>query len=365
MISKRGVVLNCSTPFDKNEFMNIKIIFSLLIVSIFTSCNNQKENKTAEEVKVNKEAIDPLVSWNEGKSKQSIIDFVTKTTTEDSPDFIPIEDRIACFDNDGTLWGEQPMYFQLAFAIDQVKILAPQHPEWKTTQPFKAILEGDLKTALSGGEEALFSIVMASHSGTTTEVFEKRVADWIVTAKHPMTHKNYREMIYQPMVELLDYLRANGYQTFIVSGGGIDFMRVWTENAYGIPPYQVVGSSLKTKYEVDSNGKSFLTKLPQLNFYDDKDGKPVAIQQHIGKRPVFAAGNSDGDYQMLQYTTTGSGPRFGLIVHHTDSVREVAYDRASHIGKLEKGLDDSSKNNWLIVDMQQDWKIIYPSQIKK
>lgn len=362
MISKRGVVLNCSTLFDKNEFMKIKIIFSLLIVSIFTSCTNQKENRKTEELEVNKVS---LASWNEGKSKQAIIEFVTKTTTEGSPDFIAEEDRIACFDNDGTLWGEQPMYFQLAFAIDQVKFLAPQHPEWKTTQPFKAILEGDIKTAMLGGEKAILQIVTATHTGMTTEVFEKRVTDWIVNAKHPETNKNYREMIYQPMVELLEYLRANGYKTFIVSGGGVDFMRVWAENAYGIPPYQIVGSSLRSQYELRSDGKPFLTKLPELNFNNDKEAKPIAIHQHIGKRPVFAAGNSDGDYQMLQYTTSGVGPRFGLIVHHTDSIREVAYDRSSHIGRLEKGLDDAAKNNWLLVDMKNDWKLIYPFQIKK
>jgi phosphoglycolate phosphatase-like HAD superfamily hydrolase len=345
--------------------MKAKYILFLMIVSIFASCKNQKEIKKTEQVDVNKVTSDPLSSWNEGKSKQAIIDFVTKTTTEGSPDFVPLEDRIACFDNDGTLWGEQPMYFQMAFAIDQVKLLAPQHPEWKTTQPFKAILEGDMKTALSGGEKALLQIMMASHTGMSTDAYEKSVSDWIAIAKHPVTKKNYNEMIYQPMVELLDYLRANGYKTFIVSGGGIDFMRVWAEKAYGIPPYQVVGSSLKSKYEVGADGKSFLTKLPELNFNDDKEGKPVGIHQHIGKRPVFTGGNSDGDYQMLHYTTSGSGPRFGLLVHHTDAAREVAYDRASHIGKLEKGLDDAAKNNWLLVDMKNDWKIIYPSEIKK
>lgn len=326
---------------------------------VLMSC--KKEATTIENGKseVSTEVFTPLASWNEGKSKQAIIDFVTKTTTEGNPDFVPVEDRIACFDNDGTLWSEQPMYFQLAFAIDQVKLLAPKHPEWKTTQPFKAILEGDMKTALSGGEKALIQIVMASHTGVTTDAYEKSVADWIVTATHPVTKKHYNEMIYQPMVELLDYLRANGYKTFIVSGGGIDFMRVWAEKAYGIPSYQVVGSSVKSKYEVGADGKSFLTKLPALNFNDDKEGKPVGIHQHIGKRPVFTAGNSDGDYQMLQYTTTGPGPRFGLIVHHTDDVREVAYDRDSHIGKLEKGLDDAAKNNWLVVDMKQDWNKIY------
>jgi phosphoglycolate phosphatase-like HAD superfamily hydrolase len=338
----------------KRYFITFVLIFILL------GCKRNATIVEDNEKRISAEIMQPLSSWNEGKSKQAIVDFVTKTTTEGSLDFVPREDRIACFDNDGTLWGEQPMYFQLAFAIDQVKLLAPQHPEWKTTQPFQAILEGDMKTALSGGEKALFQIVMASHAGMSTEAYEKSVSDWIATAKHPVTQKHYNEMIYQPMVELLDYLRANGYKTFIVSGGGIDFMRVWAEKAYGIPPYQVVGSSVKSKYEVGADGKSFLTKLPELNFNDDKEGKPVGIHQHIGKRPVFAAGNSDGDYQMLQYTTSGSGPRFGLIVHHTDSIREAAYDRKSQIGRLEKGLDDAAKNNWLVVDMKNDWKIIYP-----
>ena len=342
-----------------------RYFITFVMIFILIGCKRDATIVENNEKRMSVETMQPLSSWNEGKSKQAIIDFVTKTTTEGSPDFIPLEDRIACFDNDGTLWGEQPMYFQMAFAIDQVKLLAPQHPEWKTTQPFKAILEGDMKTALSGGEKALLQIVLASHTGMSTDTYEKSVSDWIATATHPVTQKHYNEMIYQPMVELLEYLRANGYKTFIVSGGGIDFMRVWAEKAYGIPPYQVVGSSVKSKYEVGADGKPFLTKLPELNFNDDKEGKPLGIHQHIGKRPVFTGGNSDGDYQMLHYTTSGSGPRFGLLVHHTDAAREVAYDRASHIGKLEKGLDDAAKNNWLLVDMKNDWKIIYPSEIKK
>jgi len=305
---------------------------------------------------------DPLPSWNGGISKTTIIDFVTKTTKKDGKDFIPVADRIACFDNDGTLWSEQPMYFQLAFAIDQVKAMAPQHPEWKTTQPFQALLEGDIKTALAGGEKALMQIVMTTHAGMTTEAFEKTVKDWLTNATHPKTKKRYNEMIYQPMVELLKYLRSNGYKTFIVSGGGVDFMRPWVEQAYGIPPDQVVGSSGKVKYE-SLNGKPVLIKLPEINFIDDKEGKPVGIHQYIGKRPVFTAGNSDGDYAMLQWTSTAGGyPRFGMIVHHTDAEREWAYDRQSHIGKLEKGLDDAAKHNWLVVDMKKDWKKIYPNE---
>jgi hypothetical protein len=250
------------------------------------------------------------------------------------------------------------MYFQLAFAIDRVKALAPKHPEWKTRQPFKALLEGDMKTVMAGGEHALLEIVMATHAGISVGEFDQVVKDWINTAKHPKTGLLYKDMVYRPMVELLEYLRENGYKTFIVSGGGIDFMRPWTSEVYGIPKDQVVGSSGKVKYEV-VDGKGELIKLPELNFIDDKEGKPVAIQQHIGKRPVFTAGNSDGDYAMLQYTSTGNGPRFGMIIHHTDSIREVAYDRQSAIGQLNKGLDDAGKYNWVVVDMMNDWKEVF------
>jgi len=255
------------------------------------------------------------------------------------------------------------MYFQLAFAIDRIKAMAPEHPEWKNKQPFKALLEGDLKSALAGGERAILEIVMTTHAGMTTNEFNKTVSDWLTTATHPKTGKHYNEMIYQPMVELLEYLRANDYKTFIVSGGGVDFMRVWVEKVYGIPPDQVVGSSGKVKYEVNDDGTTNLVKLPELNFIDDKEGKPVGIHQYIGKRPVFAAGNSDGDYQMLQWTTTATGyPRFGLIIHHTDSEREWMYDRESHIGQLAKGLDDATKYSWVVVDMKADWERIYPSE---
>ena len=303
---------------------------------------------------------DPLSSWNEGPAKKSIMDFVSKTTKAGSTDFIPPAERIACFDNDGTLWSEQPMYFQLAFVMDRVKALSPQHPEWKDTQPFKAVLEGDIKTALSGGEKSMMDLMIATHAGTTTEEFKTIVKDWIATAKHPVSHRPYTEMIYQPMLELLNYLRVNGYKTFIVSGGGIDFMRPWTEAVYGIPPEQVIGSSLKLKYEMRDGGP-VIVKVGEVNFVNDKATKPVGIEQHIGQRPVFTAGNSDGDYEMLQWTSTGTGhPRFGMIVHHTDEVREWAYDRTSSIGKLDKGLNDATKYNWLIVDMKKDWNKIYP-----
>jgi phosphoglycolate phosphatase-like HAD superfamily hydrolase len=305
-------------------------------------------------------SVDPLPSWNDGTSKNAIVDFITKTTTEGSPDFVPVADRIACFDNDGTLWSEQPMYFQFLFALDQIKLMAPKHPEWKTKQPFKALLQGDVRGALSGGEKAMVEIVMATHAGMTTEEFDTNVKTWMSTAKHPKTGKPYNEMIYQPMVELLGYLRANGYKTFIVSGGGVDFMRPWVEQAYGIPPDQVVGSSGKVKYDAKDGTSPVLIKLPEINFVDDKEGKPVGIHQYIGKRPVFTAGNSDGDYAMLQWTSTATGyPRFGMIVHHTDSVREWAYDHPSSIGQLEKGLTDAAKYNWQIVDMKADWKEIY------
>jgi phosphoglycolate phosphatase-like HAD superfamily hydrolase len=304
-----------------------------------------------------------LPSWNEGKAKNAIIDFVNKTTQKGSADFIPLSDRIACFDNDGTLWSEQPLYFQFFFAIDRIKAMAPQHPEWKTKEPFKSILEGNLKAALAGGEHSIVEIVMATHAGMSTIEFDKIVADWIATAKHPSTGLRFVDMVYQPMLELLNYLRANGYKTFIVSGGGIDFLRVWAEKVYNIPPYQVIGSSAKVKYEGNTDNPA-LVKLPELNFIDDKSGKPFGIHQHIGKIPVFSGGNSDGDYEMLQYTSTRSTPHFGMIVRHTDPQREFAYDRNSSIGKLDKGLNDAAKYNWLIVDMQKDWKIIFPEKKK-
>jgi len=332
--------------------------FLLVVISVYMISCNQIRPNTENTKTENIDSTEMLPSWNEGATKNAIIDFVNKTTNEGSVDFIPVADRIACFDNDGTLWTEQPMYFQLAFALDQIKVLASQHPEWKTKQPFKAVLEGDIKTIMAGGEKTMATLMMTTHAGMNTETFEASVKQWMKTAKHPKTGKQYNEMTFLPMVELLNYLRSNGFKTFIVSGGGIDFMRAWAEVAYGIPPYQVVGSSGEYKYEVQDN-KGVLIKLPELNFNDDKEGKPVGIIRNIGKRPVFTVGNSDGDYAMLQYTSTGSGPRFGMIIHHTDSIREVAYDRNSPIGKLNKGLDDAAKYNWLIVDMKNDWKKIY------
>jgi phosphoglycolate phosphatase-like HAD superfamily hydrolase len=304
-----------------------------------------------------------LPSWNDGKAKKSVVEFVAKVTKEGGADFVPPAERIAVFDNDGTLWAEQPMYFQFLFALDRVKALAPQHPEWKTKEPFASLLKGDVKGALAGGERAMLQIVMATHAGMTTEEFEKLVKDWVANAKHPTSKRPYTEMVYQPMLELLTYLRTNGFKTFIVSGGGIEFMRPWMERVYGIPPEQVVGSSIKTKFEL-RDGKPVLVRLPELNFIDDKAGKPVGIHSHIGRRPILAFGNSDGDLQMLQWTAAGSGMRFIGLVHHTDTDREWAYDRNSHIGKLDKALDEAQANGWTVVSMKDDWQTIFPPETK-
>lgn len=306
---------------------------------------------------------DPLPSWNDGKNKQAIIAFVGKVTKKGSPDFVPIDARVATFDNDGTLWAEQPMYFQLLFALERVKETARQHPEWKNKEPFASLLKGDVKGALSGGEHAIGEIVMATHSGMTTDEFDRDVSVWIANARHPVTKRRFTEMVYQPMLELLTYLRANGFKTYIVSGGGIDFMRPWAPRVYGIPPDQVVGSSGKLKFDT-RDGKPVLVKLPELNFIDDKDGKPIGIQQHIGQRPIAAFGNSDGDQQMLEWTTAGSGARFALIVHHDDAKREWAYDRQSHIGQLDKAWDEAVAKGWTVVSMKDDWKTIYPPEKK-
>ena len=312
-------------------------------------------------------AADPLPSWNEGPAKKSIVEFVTKVTMEGSPDFVPAPERIAVFDNDGTLWAEQPMYFQFLFALDRVKALAPQHPEWKTTEPFASLLKGDMKGALAGGEKALLEIIMATHTGMTTVEFEQIVKDWIATAKHPKTGKHFTEMVYQPMLELLAYLRTNGFKNFIVSGGGIEFMRAWTEQVYGIPPEQVIGSSIKTKFEM-RDGKPVLVRLPELNFNDDKDGKPVAINQHIGRRPVMAFGNSNGDRQMLEYTQGGGGARFELLVLHNDATREYAYGPAQGLPDVKLGAfkqdlyDQSKKEGWTVVSMKDDWKAVFPPE---
>jgi hypothetical protein len=303
-------------------------------------------------------AEDPLPSWNDGAAKKSIITFVDRVTTEGSPDFVPVAERIATFDNDGTLWSEQPMYFQAFFVFDRIKILAPQHPEWKDKEPFASVLRGDVEASLAGGEHALLEMVMATHANLTTDEFDQIVKDWIASAKHPLTGRLLTDMVYQPMLELLTYLRANGFKTYIVSGGGIEFMRPWTERVYGIPPEQVIGSSIRTRFEL-RDGQPVLVRLPEINFIDDKAGKPIGIQQHIGRRPIAAFGNSDGDFEMLEWTTSGGGPRFGLIVHHTDAEREWAYDRSSHVGKLDRGLSEAAAKNWTVVSMKEDWSTIY------
>lgn len=302
---------------------------------------------------------DELPSWNDSPAKQAIVEFVTAATTDGDPGWIAPADRIATFDNDGTLWAEQPVYVQALFIIDRLRTMAPDHPEWAEQQPFKAALEGDLHALGAAGQRGLMELVMTTHAGMTADEFEAIVKDWIATARHPQLDRPYNTLIYQPMVELLDYLRDNEFETWIVSGGGIDFMRPWVEDAYGIPPQQVLGSQIAETYEV-IDGKPTLVRQPEVFFIDDGAGKAVGIHRHIGKRPVLAVGNSDGDYQMLEYTTTGEGPRLGLILHHTDAVREYAYDRDSHVGRLDKALTDAPENGWVVIDMAQDWSAVYP-----
>jgi phosphoserine phosphatase len=302
---------------------------------------------------------DPLPSWNEGATKTLILDFVTRVTAQGGPDFVPPEQRIATFDNDGTLWIEQPMYVQLAFVLDRVKAMAPMHPEWKTKQPSAAVLDGDLKALAASGEKGLVELIAVTHAGMTTAQFEKIVTDWLSTARDHRFKRPYTELVYQPMLELLAYLRASGFRTFIASGGGIEFMRPWTDRIYGVPPEQVIGSSIKTRFEM-KDGSPTLFRLSDINFIDDKTGKPVGINEHIGRRPIAAFGNSDGDLEMLQWATLGAGGvRFGLIVHHTDAEREYSYDRQSHFGKLDVALDAAAVNRWTVVDMKMDWKRIF------
>lgn len=305
-------------------------------------------------------AHDPLPSWNDGAAKSAIVSFVDNVTREDGPNFVPPVQRIATFDNDGTLWVEQPFYFQLAFAFDRVRALASKHPEWATKQPFKALLELDLKTAVTTGEKGLLEVLAATHAGMTTDQFVATVRDWIASARHPRFARPYRELVYQPMLELLAYLRANGFKTYIVSGGGVEFMRPWTEAVYGIPPEQVVGSSGVTRFQLDAEGRPELVKIAKVEFIDDGAGKPAGINRFIGQRPIFAFGNSDGDLQMLQWIAAGEGARFAGLVHHTDAAREFAYDRQSRIGKLDKALDEAAARNWLVVDMKRDWRTIFP-----
>lgn len=301
----------------------------------------------------------PLPSWNEGPTKQAITSFVEQTTKPGSPDFVEPEKRIAVFDNDGTLWSEQPVYVQLAFMVDRIRAMAKDHPEWNNQQPFKSVLEGDVNALMQSGEKGLLQLLGATHAGMSVDEFHHLVSQWLATARHPKTGRLYTEMVYQPMIELLAYLREHGYKTYIVSGGGVEFMRPWVEKVYGIPPEQVIGSSMKTRFEI-LDGVPRLLRLPEINFINDKSGKPVGINQHIGRRPVMAFGNSDGDLQMLQWTTASKGPKLGALVHHTDEVREEAYDRQSHIGKLDQALDLAPQLGWLLIDMKKDWKTVFP-----
>lgn len=300
-----------------------------------------------------------LPSWTAGPAKAAIVSFVESVVTPGSPAFVPPGERIAVFDNDGTLWSEQPMYVQLAFALDRARALAPAHPEWRTREPFRSVLAGDARGLAASGEKGVLDLVAATHAGMTGEEFTATVREWLATARHPSLERPYTECIYQPMRELLVYLRANGFKTFIVSGGGVEFMRPWTEAVYGIPPEQVVGSSIRTRYG-GRDGRPAILRLPEVDFVDDQAGKPVGIQKFIGRRPIAAFGNSDGDFEMLEWTTSGPGPRLGVLVHHDDAAREVAYDRASSFGRLDRGLDDAPRRGWVVVSMKDDWKTVFP-----
>ena len=324
------------------------IVVTLLMLSTTTAWSQQTARRTT----------DPLPSWNSGATKHAIIDFVSDVTRSGGPDFVPIPERIAVFDHDGTLWVEQPIYAQLIFALDRIRALAPQHPEWKTTQPFQAVLEDDLKTVIESGEHGLVEILMASHTGMTTDEFESIVESWLARAKHPRFNRPYTELVYQPMLELLRYLRANRFKTFIVSGGGVEFMRPFTERVYGIPPEQVLGSSIKTEF-VMRDGEPVLVRKPEIFFIDDKEGKAVGIQKFIGRRPIAAFGNADADMQMIQWTKAGDGRRLGVFIHHTDLKREYHYDRVSSVGKLDDALDMAVMKDWIIVDMKEDWNRMF------
>ena len=339
------------------------ILVVLAAVATASACGSPTPSppaaRTAAESASASAVVDPLPSWNDGESKAAILAFVRRVTTEGGADFVPIPARIATFDNDGTLWAEQPIYVQLAFALDRVKVLAAQHPDWTTKQPFKAVLEGDIKAVVASGERGLGEILAATHTGMTTDEFEAIVTSWIASARHPTSGRPYTAMVYNPCSRCSRYLRANGFKTYIVSGGGVEFMRPWTERVYGIPPEQIIGSRAKVQYQRRGQASSLL-RLPEIDFVDDKAGKPIGIHQAIGRRPIAAFGNSDGDFEMLEWVTAAAGPRFGLIVHHTDAEREWSYDRESHIGTLARALDEAPARGWTVVDMRRDWKGIYP-----
>jgi phosphoglycolate phosphatase-like HAD superfamily hydrolase len=303
---------------------------------------------------------DPLPSWNSGGSRSAILDFVARVTKAGGSDYVPPDQRIATFDNDGTLWAEQPYYFEGLFAFDEIRRMASDHPDWANIEPFKSVIAGDMKGLAASGAKGQAEIVVATHSGMTTQAFNRTVANWLASARHPTKHVPYTSLVYQPQIELLAFLRANGFKTFIVSGGGVGFMRVFAQNSYGVPPQQVVGSSGVVKFETGADGKPVLMMEPRIEFVDDGPGKPVGINRFIGRQPILAFGNSDGDKEMLEYTTAGEGPRLGLLVHHTDAEREWAYDRASHVGRLDKALDEAGSRGWIVVDMKKDWKTIFP-----
>ena len=335
-----------------------KIVSFLLILFVLVACKDSVDSKETTKT-TTKEVVDPLPSWNDTATKDAIIAYVTDVTNTESENFIPIADRISTFDNDGNLWSEQPIYFQFFFVFDRIKEMAKDHPEWKGEQPFKAVLENDMETVIKSGMKGVGQLLMATHAGNTTEEFDAIVKDWVTTAKHPTKNVGYDKLVYQPMLELLAYLRANDFKTFIVSGGGVDFMRAFVSPVYGIPSEQIIGSRIKTEFDYN-NGKPVIKRLAEVDFIDDKDGKPLNIQKIIGKKPVFASGNSDGDLQMMQWTASNKHKSFMLYLHHTDSVREWAYDRDSHIGGLDKGLDQANKDGWTVIDMAKDWKLIYP-----
>jgi phosphoserine phosphatase len=343
----------------------IELLGLAVALNIFSACttNTESNTETSDQANENIEIIDPLPAWNSGTTKTAIIDYVNEITNVESGNYIAIPDRIATFDNDGNLWSEQPAYFQLFFAMDRVKALAPEHPEWNTEQPFQAVLEDDMNELLKHGEHGLLQIVMATHAGTTTEEFEAIVKEWLSTARHPKLNRPYTDLVYQPMLELIKYLQENKFKTFIVSGGGIEFMRPWVEEVYGIPRDQVVGSSIKTEYDYN-NGSPVIRRLPEIDFIDDKEGKPEGINKFIGRKPVFASGNSDGDLQMMRWAASNKLKSFMIYVHHTDSIREWAYDRESHIGRLDKGLDEAREKGWTVIDMKENWKIVYPFELK-
>jgi phosphoglycolate phosphatase-like HAD superfamily hydrolase len=351
-------MLQVQTGSRISQQLHLRISFLITLVLLLTSSGCQDQNRVQPARQAQQ---DPLPSWNDTAPKKNILAFVERVTKEGGPDFVPVAGRIATFDNDGTLWLEYPMYTQMDFALDRVKQLAPQHPEWKTRQPFKGVLDGDMKAAMATGEKGLLQIVAATSTGMSSAEYEKMVSDWLAQTRNKRFDHTYPELIYQPMVELLAYLRANGFKTFIVSGGDAAFMRPWTDKAYGIPPDQVVGTTMKTQLETQ-NGAPVIMRLPQISFVDDGPGKPVGIDTFIGLHPIAAFGNSDGDQQMLEWTAASPGPRFMLLVHHTDAVREYAYDRDSSIGRLDKALDEANAKGWTVVSMKDDWKKIFAFQ---